>query len=199
MNDIGEKKQNNSIIKFVGRPTILKDKSELTRWKRFLKFIWPWAKEGGKLIARSKQLTEDFYQAEVIKKTNEADKFAAEASNIAAERELKIQQKVRVVNDEIAKIFSDNNVPDIAKQLQLANLIANNPEIASQLNKIDELVTKLKVVNFSKFKLEIEEGVKPGLEIENNEETNLKEEPSEEEIQKHVRETLEKLGKQKKD
>lgn len=157
MNDFGEKKQNQSIVKFVGRPNDARNKLELNKWKKFLKFIWPWAKEGGKLIAKSKQLTEDFYQAEVTKKQNEAMKFAEEASNIAAEKDLKVQEKVKVVNDEIARIFSDKDVPDMAKQLQLANLIANNPEIAAQLNKIEDIVSKLKAVNFSKFNLEIEE------------------------------------------
>ncbi|MFC4096438.1 hypothetical protein [Euzebyella saccharophila] len=214
MNNSGEKEQNNRIVKFIGRPTNLQSEVELTKWKRFLKFIWPWAKEGGKLISRGKELTEDFYQAEVDRKSKEADKFAAEAANIAAEKDLKIQQKVKVVNEEITRIFSDNNVPDLAKQLQLANLIANNPEISAQLDKIEEVVSKLKAVNFSKFNLEIEEDtsnldaeeaefVDETKEDELNLELDLPEdektEPTEEEVQRQVRETLEKLKKPEKE
>lgn len=164
MNNSPEKEQNRNIVKFVGRPVDTKDEKELSNWKKFLKFIWPWAKEGGRLISRSKQLTEDFYQAEVSKKQNEATKFAAEAANIAAETDLKVQQKVKIVNEEISRIFSDPNIPEIAKQLQLANLMTKNPDLVDQLNKIEQIVSKLKAVNFTKFQMKIESDQSIGLE-----------------------------------
>lgn len=157
MSNFGEKKQNRGIVKFIGQPNDPQTDGELTKWKRFLKFITPWAREGGKLVAKGKQMTEEYYQAEIVKKQSESYKLAEEAANIAAEKDLKIQEKVKVINDEIARIFSDDNLPNVAKQMQLANLLANNPEIAEQLKVIEDMVEKMKVVNFASFNLEVEE------------------------------------------
>ncbi|MEM9276787.1 MAG: hypothetical protein AAGA80_28190 [Cyanobacteria bacterium P01_F01_bin.143] len=152
----GELEETQALIKFTGKPKEPDRPEETTRWRKFLKFIWPWANKGGQLVNRVKEITEAYYSSEAVKKENEANKFAAEAENIAADTDLKKQEKVKVVNEEIQRIFSQDNVPDTAKKLQLANLLANNPQIGEQLEKIESIVQKMKVVNFSEFELELE-------------------------------------------
>ena len=168
MSSAGEKEQKNAVLKFSGTPNEPESPKEKSRWKNFLKIIWPWAREGGRLLSKGKKLTEKYYEAEVSKKQNEAEKIAEEAANIAADTDLKNQQKVKLVNEEISRIFSDGDLPDVAKQLQLANLMAENPEIAEQMSKIEDMVLRMRTINFSKFELDIEDSNR----IENKEETS---------------------------
>lgn len=166
MNELGEKKQENGVVRFVGTPKGGLEEKELTRWERFLAFITPWAKEGSKVASKAKKLAEENFEADVAKKKREVEKFAAETAEIAENIEIKKQQRVTMVNDELQRIFSDNNLPDLAKKLQLANLLASNPEIEAQLGKIDDIITKLKYVNFTEVEVsvrqdELKEGDEP--------------------------------------
>lgn len=137
-----------SLIKFNGTPNSSDSYIEFSRWKQFKKFIFSWGKEGGILISKTKKITEEYYTAEVHKKENEALKFAEEAKDIAAQKDLKVQEKVKIVNDEIERIFSDGvDFSNPKTQLQLANLISNNPDILQQLNKISSMITNLKLIH----------------------------------------------------
>jgi hypothetical protein len=154
-----DRRENKAIIKFVGEPNELNTPGERSLWKRFLGLIWPWAAKGGLLVSKTAEMTEAFYAAEIAKKQSEADKFAAEAINITTQSDLQKQTKVKVVNDIISDIFSDDKLPETAKMLKLSNLLANNPEITEQWEKIEQMASKLKVVNFASFNLRIEREV----------------------------------------
>jgi hypothetical protein len=133
-----------SIIKFSGKPITQSDSAELSRWRKFLLFFTPWAREGSRLFSKSKQLTEAYYTAEVSKKENEAAKFAAETVEIAAKTEKQKIENVKALNDEISRIFSpDARSPPKARALQLGVLIQNNPEIADHLARLEKLICQL--------------------------------------------------------
>lgn len=153
---MGIKSEINAVIKFTGTPSRPDGADEPTKWKRFLRVIWPWAKKSGAFFGTAKEITEAYYRAEVKKKEAEAEKFAAEAANHAAEADLKKQEKVKLVNDEVARIFNDPNTPDMAKQLQFASLLSTNPEIVEQLKTIRELVATMRAVNLTEFRMDID-------------------------------------------
>lgn len=136
---------NGPVVKFVGSPNEPSRPDEMTRWKRYLQVLWPWAKKTGKLVNRAGSLADAYSSAEVRKQEGKAAKFAEEATEIAARRDQIQQETVRVVNEEIARIFADNNLPIAAKQLQLANLLASNPQIAEQLERIEGVYMRLKM------------------------------------------------------
>ena len=158
MSNTGENNQNRNQIKFIGKPNKQNTPEELTRWQRFLKRLLPVSKEGARLFGKGKKLTEEYYDAEVSKKKAETVKLAEESANIAVQKDLAKQQKVKVVNDEIQRIFSDNNTPMFAKHLQLANLLSANPEIEEQLEKINAIMQRLKIVNFAEIDISVDEG-----------------------------------------
>ena len=134
-----------ALIKFEGTPTDQQSDGEPTRWRRFLNFFWPWARKAGVSAKNAVSLADEFRKAEISKRTAEADKIAAEAADITAAMDSKRQETVRTVNDEIQRIFSDDELPEMAKQLQLANLLAANPELAEQLEKIEHIYELLKL------------------------------------------------------
>jgi hypothetical protein len=129
--------QDVAIIKFVGLPNQLGKPNESTRWRRFLQFLRPWAKKTGWVAQYGAEFGQAFAEAELAKRQGEAQKLAMEAANIAAERDHKEHQTVKAVNEEIARIFSQDDQPELARKLQLANLIAANPQIAKQLEIIE--------------------------------------------------------------
>lgn len=133
-----------AIIKFVGSPNEPDKPSEPTRWQRFLRFVWPWAQKTGWVAQYGAELGQAFAEAELAKRQGEAQKLAMDVANAAAERDHKEQQTVRVVNEEIARIFSQDEQPDVSRKLQLANLLAANPQIAEQLEVIESLYAKLR-------------------------------------------------------
>jgi len=142
-----ENPEKSALIKFEGSPNEPDKPEELNLWQRFKRAIWPWAREGGRLATRAKDLGDAYAEAEVAKSDSEAQKFAAEASEAAARADHQRQQTVEAVNEEIRRIFSDEEIPDEAKMLQFANLLANNPELRAQLDNIESLYAKLRVVH----------------------------------------------------
>ena len=140
-----EQRDDHAIVKFEGRPNEPTHSGEKSRWAKFKRLIWPFAKRGGEWAKYGAGLGTAFAEAEVAKKENEAAKLAAEAADTAAAADLKRAEKVKVVNDEIERIFTDPDVPNEAKTLQLANLLQDNPELAQQVERVGELINQLRL------------------------------------------------------
>jgi hypothetical protein len=126
---------------------------EISRWRRFLRWFRPWAKKSEGVIGRAHQLADAYAESEVAIRATQAQKYAAEAAEAAARTEGLKQDRVRVINDEIARIFSSSGLPDIAKQLQLANLLAANPDIAEQLSRIETIWKRLHLIHGTRIEL----------------------------------------------
>ena len=62
-----------------------------------------------------------------------------EAESIAAECNHKKQQTAIIVNEEIKRILSQDDQPEMSKKLRLANLLAVNPHIVEHLQVLDML------------------------------------------------------------
>jgi hypothetical protein len=134
-----------AIIRFVGTPNEQFAHAEQTRWKRFLSFFWPFANKAGLAAKQAVSLADEFRAAEIAKRNAVAGKLAAQAADISAAKDTKRQENMRIVNSEIERIFSDNGSPEIAKKLQLANLLAENPQIAEQLELLESLYDKFRL------------------------------------------------------
>ncbi|MEM8937719.1 MAG: hypothetical protein AAGC64_00060 [Bacteroidota bacterium] len=150
---LGEKEQLKAIVKLSSRPKLPDKPNEISKWKRFLNYINPWAKK----LNKAADITQAYYEGEAFKRHNEGKKFAAEAAEIASRIKVSNQEKVKLVNDEIERIFTNDGLPYEAKMLQLANLVANNPEIAEQLQKVKDMSEVLRTVNFTNINFGLEE------------------------------------------
>jgi hypothetical protein len=135
-----------ALIKFSGTPNEPNRPEELSRWQRFKRAVWPWARKGGLLAERATYLGEAYAEAEVAKRDSEARKFAAEAADLSARADHTRQETVRLVNDEIQRIFSDETISDMGRMMQLANILAHNPDLADQLKYIDNLYSQLRAL-----------------------------------------------------
>lgn len=168
MNRLGNKDQIREPIEFKGIPQEVESVGEKSRWRAFLDFVNPWANRGKALIKTAKELGKEHVQTlneinkaeakkrtgEAIKSHAEAEKIKEEAAEIAAR---KSNEKVKAVNDEIVRIFSDESLPDQAKALMLANVMNENPEISAQLEKIIDMMSKLQLVNFAEINISVQE------------------------------------------
>jgi hypothetical protein len=108
-----------------------------------VKRAWNWSsrakKWAWKVASFATETGRAISQAEVSKREGEAKKANMEAESIAAECNHKKQQTVKIVNEEIERIFSQDDQPEMSKRLQLANLLAENPQIAEKFKLLEEL------------------------------------------------------------
>ena len=125
--------EDHAIVRYEGRPHKSNRPEVKTRWRRCLEFLHLSSR-------KTQELGEAFAGAEVAKKQNESAKVAAEAAEIAAKADLTRKQAVKLVNDEIQRIFTDENLPQEAKAMQLSVLAKENPEILEQIEIIRERV-----------------------------------------------------------
>lgn len=154
-----------AVIKFEGNPTNPQSEKESTRWRRFLNLIRLWGTRAGLVAEDAYSLADEFGKAEIAKKNAEAEKIAAEAAEITAASDSKRQETVITVNDEIQRIFSDNETPELAKRLQLTNLLSANPELAAQLEKIEEISDMLKIQHGTRVEFQQPEDTSSDAEI----------------------------------
>jgi hypothetical protein len=143
MNWEPEQDEKQALVRFDGRPNDSKVPHELTRWQKFKRWILPFVSESGAWAQYGISLADQYAMAEIDMRKSQAAKTAAEAANIAADTDIKRQGKVKLANQELRDIFADANSSDTAKMIQLASLLAANPEIHSQLDKIEDLLAKL--------------------------------------------------------
>jgi hypothetical protein len=102
-----------------------------TIWKSIIAWLFPYLK-------KSEKLTKQFFEAKVKQEQNVAKKINAQ-TNL-----LKIKE-TKEFNIIINEIFSDDRLPDIAKQLKLAKLIKNNPEVIAQLNFAKNIIENIQL------------------------------------------------------
>lgn len=135
-----------TIIRFEGVPKEESKPGEVGRFRRFLNWFNPWAKQSSMYVH---ELTIALTEAERDRRRGEADKekalaekIAAEAAKIDAERQQIVQETLTNVNQQIADIFSSDS-PVEAKLLQLQNLAAMNPHLQELLDRIASKYEKL--------------------------------------------------------
>lgn len=165
MSNDGNKRQLKASVEFTGQAKDLESAEKQVRWKRFLSWFSPALGEGRQLAKSAKEITKERFEsendrtrAEAERTRAEAEKFQAEALGAVAVAELEKANTIKVVNDEIIRIFTAPDLPDSARALMLANLTAQHPEIEAQLEKIIAIMTKLRVVNFTQISISVEEG-----------------------------------------
>ena len=127
-----------TIVRYEGRPNEADRPAEKTRWQRFCAFMRLKSKKTG-------ELGEAFADAEVAKKENEAAKIAAEAAEVATRADLNRMQVVTAVNDEIQRIFTNENLSPEAAMMQLNVLAKEHPEILEQFQKLEKLTAELRL------------------------------------------------------
>ena len=127
-----------AIVRYEGRPNEADRPAEKTCWQRFLEFVHLSSR-------KTQELGEAFADAEVAKKRNKAVKVAAEAAELAARADLNRAKELRVVNEEIRKIFSDGSLPPEAIKMQLRALAKVHPEILEKVEDIESLVERLRL------------------------------------------------------
>ncbi len=133
---------NKAIVKFEGRPNDFTDPREQTRLQRFKRFIWPFARSGGKWAKHGAELADAYAVARVEKEQSVASEHAAKAAEHAAKADILRTEKVILCNEELQRIFSEEG-SDGLKKLQLAGLLAENPQIRKQLDVVEGLIDRL--------------------------------------------------------
>ena len=135
-----------AIVRYEGRPNEADRPAEKTRMRRFLELLH--------LVSRkTTEVAEAYADAEVTKKENEAVKIAAQAAEIAARADLTRTIEVKVVNDEIRRIFSEEDMPVETVKMQLKALAERHPEILEQSEKIEQLVERLRLRRGAQFQI----------------------------------------------
>ena len=66
----------------------------------------------------------------------------AETERLIEEQQLRTE-RMRAMNKVLSDIFSAQDLPESDRKTQLANLLAENPEIAEQLDKIESIYERL--------------------------------------------------------
>ena len=127
-----------AIVRYEGRPNEADRPAEKTRWQRFREFLH-------RSSRKTHQLGEAYAGAEVAKKRNEAAKVAAEAAEIASRADLNRAKEIKVVNDEIERIFTNEDLPPAAVMMQLRVLAKGHPEVLQQIEELEKLVETLRL------------------------------------------------------
>ena len=156
-----------SIVRYEGVPNDVLRAREPRNWRRFLAGLFFWTKGAKGLAGKSVDLGRALAEAEVAKQNGEARVRAETAATLAAEADVKRASKVRMVNDEIARIFSEPNAL-MTKHLQLASLLSEFPELKEGLAEVLEIVEDLSV----RFGAKVE-FVKPALATDSDEHIEL--------------------------
>lgn len=132
----------NAIVKFEGRPNDFTDPVEQTRWQSFKRFISPFSRSGGKWAKHGAELADAYAGARVGKEQSIASEHAAKAAEHAAKADLQRTQKAILCNEELQRIFSEEGSEGL-KKLQLASLLAENPQIQKQLDIVEGIIDRL--------------------------------------------------------
>jgi hypothetical protein len=136
MTDANEKILEATIVKVEGTPNLPEQPEERPRWECFKSWLFPH-------MRKSKELAQAYTEAKVAKEENEARKIAEEAAEIAARKDLTMQQEASEFNALIDDIFADDGMPIGAKALKLAKLMEKNPQIVAQLDEVKGIMEEL--------------------------------------------------------
>lgn len=109
--------------------------AERTRFQAFKEFFIP-------RLARQEQFAVAYEEATVRKLDAEGEKLVQEAAKLSAERDVAKQEELRIFCETVDKSFAPDDSPHVVK-LKLAKLLETNPQIANQLEKVNEIIDSL--------------------------------------------------------
>lgn len=129
------------LIEFHGVPHAQVSPGEKSKWNQFVEIFKIWRRVKG-AAKKGSDLVENLSDAETGKRCAETEKFAAEAGEISARRDKQRQETVQFVNLELERII-DGNASDEVKAIQFANLMAANPQLKAELDKLGYKIERL--------------------------------------------------------
>jgi|GEM_PF-5326956 len=150
MTSFDDDKSRNGISRLEGRPTEPEKNEERTLWDRFIAIFPTWF-EGR--VKKADELVERAGEGRTKKEEGEGDKAVNEATKIAAEEEGQKIDNVCKLNQEIERIFQ-SDAPLPAKNMQMANLVRQFPELIEQIDEIQADIQKLYYAHGFQFGIE---------------------------------------------
>lgn len=145
--------ENEAICKVEGVPRTDGEpisRREILSWQWFCQLI-------GLKVKQGSELGEEFLRAKVAQETNAAKKTAEEAAEIAARREECVAatdlKRQEAGEQFISNLKSLSELPPLQQTLALAKILQDNPEIASQLEKIEVTMERLRLLRGVKIEL----------------------------------------------
>jgi hypothetical protein len=143
----------NSIVTVKGMPNSLDKSTERSLWERFKCWSSP-------RLKRIEELADAYADVKVQRETNRARKTMEEAGEIAARRDIEIQKK-RILDQQeihefskaVNEIFTNDGIPAEGKALKFAKLIEKNPQIVEQWDKVKYVMEQLSLTRGCKVEL----------------------------------------------
>ena len=123
------------IQRYEGTPRKRGRRRERSRWKRFLKFIFP-------RLAFAENLGEEYAQAKANEAKAEAAMKTQQAAEIAARVEQENYKAVQQFFDLADAAFPDDS--ETAQDLKIAKLLSSNEGLAAQLQEVKRLKAELR-------------------------------------------------------
>jgi hypothetical protein len=115
------------------------DGNEPGLFESFKKFFIP-------RLRKQEEIALKFEEALVRKTEAEGEKLIEEAAKISAEKDIAKQSEIRAYIENVDAIFNDSSSKQAA-MLKLAKLLEANPEIETQLQKVNDLINTLSAKN----------------------------------------------------
>ncbi|MCB0771261.1 MAG: hypothetical protein KDC00_12755 [Flavobacteriales bacterium] len=157
-----------SILKFIGSPTGERDR-KISPWKKFLRWLIPALDKGGRILTTGKELTQQFYEAEISIKNSTAQKIGEEAAEIAARKEVLKTDNATKKNAEIERIMNNSNSSDEVKMMQLINLYGGSENAQKSLEQFNELAKLFKVMYGTEVHVQVKKNIEERHKIEDKE------------------------------
>lgn len=121
-----------NLIKVSVKPN---SQSETSFFKKFVQFFVP-------RLKKQEELGLAYEEAKVRKLQAEAEKITQEAAKLAVEKDIAKQQEMKDFCANLDEIF-DPTAPERINILKLAKLMETNPELATQIEKVNQLMERL--------------------------------------------------------
>ena len=121
-----------NLIKISVKPN---SQSETSFFKKFVQFFVP-------RLKKQEELGLAYEEAKVRKLQAEAEKITQEAATLAVEKDIAKQQEMTDFCANLDEIF-DPTAPERINILKLAKLMETNPELATQIEKVNQLMERL--------------------------------------------------------
>ena len=140
MDNFDDNNDLNNIVHYQGIPEEPQKPNEKGFWQKLREKLFPTLKKGEDLAEEFAHSKLDAQHAQ-----NQAS-FQDAADKAAKVEEQKIKNKaldIKTFNDEVERIYSNTDLPLEAKELQIHNLLAHNPHILEQQQKIRAMIKAL--------------------------------------------------------
>lgn len=139
--DSSSETRTSAIVKMEGIPAPIESLEEISSWRRFLRWLNPFTRQGGKLAKYGAGLARAYAEAEVAVKVGEAYKVAEEAAELAARADTQRNEACLAYNKALDEALNDER-PE-GKALKLAKILSENPEVTEQLQVVSEIMDRL--------------------------------------------------------